>query len=68
MSSAKKSYEEILYEIENMYTVNVRAGLEAEKELLPNPTETSLNAICLFVNPGFSLTPISLPCPLSGLA
>lgn len=44
----------ILYEPENMYTVNVRAGLEAEKEeLLPNPTDTSLNAICLLLGHGF---------------
>lgn len=32
-----------------MYTVNVRAGLEAEKELLPNPTNTSLNSICFLL-------------------
>lgn len=37
---AKKSYNEQEKMTENMYTVNVRVGLEAEKELLPNPTDT----------------------------
>lgn len=54
------------YETENMYTVNVRAGLEAEEELLSNHAHTSLNDVCLLLGHGSSLTLISLPSPPSG--
>lgn len=33
-----------------MYTEDMRAGLEAEKEMLPNPTNTSLYSMGLLVD------------------